>query len=258
MSPRAALALALLAIACVASPKAAPAASAFSMPLLTPESTPRLVFAQRAITRTWGPSEDSLYVEYEVPGWKSEGGAGGMSLLVPGSGQAYVGEGSWIVYALIEVVGWTANLVYSGQQEDKLDEAHAYAGAPTDTASAWSFQRWQVATGGDPDEIATLWAQDEDAFYQRIAYDPAYSAGWRSPTDQTRGVYLEPYDAAADAQRNARLAAGLIVVNHLVSAYDALRAARRHNLALRPNLGLRLESGWSRGPSVKATLVRRF
>jgi hypothetical protein len=47
--------------------------------------------------------------------------------------------------------------------------------------------------------------------------------------------------------------------NHLLSALDALHAARLHNLPLQHNLELKLRSSWRAGrPDVLAALVRRF
>src|SRR5262245_48812201 len=72
------------------------------------EREPELILAQRTIDRTWGPSDDSVYVTVEVPNWKSEPLATTLSAVVPGSGQWYVGEkGNALVYAAIEVAGWS-------------------------------------------------------------------------------------------------------------------------------------------------------
>jgi hypothetical protein len=48
-------------------------------------------------------------------------------------------------------------------------------------------------------------------------------------------------------------------LNHVVSAFDALRAAHIHNLPLRRNIELQLGGRLRRGePQFRATLVRRF
>jgi len=62
--------------------------SELALARLAGASHPELIWAQRTIEREWGPSEDSVYVETDVPGWRSEGLALGLSAAVPGLGQA--------------------------------------------------------------------------------------------------------------------------------------------------------------------------
>lgn len=261
MMRRALLGLALLA----GSPTAAGAATPptpeaiLALPLVGGGESPMLLFAQRAITRRWGPSDDSTYVEIQVPDWRSEGGAMAMSALVPGVGQAYVGEQSAFVYALAEVTGWAARWFYARRADSRRADAESYAGSPADPSSAWSFERWQSATGGDPSELERIYAADRQAFLREIATDPRYLAGWSGNPTATRAG-LDDLLAGADRnQQRANVAGAAVWINHLVSAADALRAARIHNLPLRRNLELRLQTGWSGGhPGVTATLERRF
>jgi hypothetical protein len=50
-----------------------------------------------------------------------------------------------------------------------------------------------------------------------------------------------------------------LMLNHVVAAFDALRAARAHNLPLQRNIDLKLGGRLKRGqPEVHATLTRRF
>ncbi len=57
-----------------------------ALALVTGASQPRLKLEQRAIERSWGLSEDSVYREVDVPGWRSEGAAAAMSAVVAGRG----------------------------------------------------------------------------------------------------------------------------------------------------------------------------
>ncbi len=253
-----------LAVACAGLLEAGPAlavlrGSPLAIPLVAGPGRPRLVLAQRAITREWGPSEDSTYRVVEVPQWKSEGLAAMLSAAVPGAGQVYAGEGSGWWFALVEVAGWTANRVYLHKAQDARDQSVRFAGEPTDTAAAWSFDRWERATGQDPAEIERIYAADRGAFYEMIARDPEYLAGWKGDAAATHGDYFDMrgrmrsnYDRASDV--------GYVLwLNHLVAAADALRAARLHNLPLQQNLELKLRSSWRHGqPDVTAAVVRRF
>lgn len=254
----AALAL-LLALAGSAPQRAAALESAaLALPLLEPGSAPRLVVAQRSITRAWGP-EDSSAAPLRIPEWRSEGLAVAGSALVPGAGQLYMGEsGGALFFALAEAAGWTARLLWRSRSDQLFDEATAFAGPPGDSASAWSFERWEQATGGSSLELQRLYEADREAFYHRIGNDPAYAAGWRA-TGDARGEYRSTFDRSQRFERRARRAGEALWINHVVAAVDALRAARLHNLRLGAGSRLQLRSGWRDGsPTLRATLETRF
>lgn len=259
---RARLGAALLAAALALVPAGAAAVirgSALAVPVVAGEGRPEPLLAQRAIERSWGPSDDSIYVSIDVPEWRSEGLAAVLSAAVPGAGQVYSGEsnGLWFVFA--EAVGWTANRIYLHKAHTGRDHSNAFAGDPTDSTSAWSFERWAEATGGDAAELEAIYARDQQAFYELIARDAAYLAGWSGTPTATRGVYLGLRDDMQAHYDRARLAGYALWLNHVLAAVDALRAVRLHNLRLQNDLELRLRSSWRRGqPAVVASLVRRF
>lgn len=227
-------------------------------PLLEPGGVPRLVLAQRTITREWGPSDDSTYVELSVPEWRSEGLAAASSALIPGAGQLYAGEtGGALLFALAEAAGWTARLLWLRRSDDLLDDAAAFVGNPGDSAAAWSFERWEAGTSGDASELRRLYEGDREAFYHRIGHDPVAAAGWGGG-DVTRLQYRSTYDRSQHFERRAKHAGQALWLNHLIAAVDALRAARLHNVTLAPDTRLRLQSSWRQGPSLRATVEKRF
>ena len=233
--------------------------SALALPLMSGTGRPQFFLAQRAIDRSWGLSEDSSYVEVSVPEWRSEGLAAGFSAVLPGAGQYYTGEGSGLWFAIAEAVGWTANRIYLHKAQSERDRSGRFAGDPTDTTSAWSFARFSLVTGRDPAELEAIWAQDRQAFYETIARDPTYLAGWKGQPDATRGEFADLRSAARGYYNRASGVGYALWLNHLIAALDALRAARLHNLVLQENLELKLRSSWERGrPAVVAVLVRRF
>lgn len=199
-----------------------------------PEAGPML--AQRAITRSWGFSEDSVYTTVPVPGWRSEGGAMAMSALLPGAGEIYAGEKSGYLFLLAEAMGWTAFAWMTTTAGDRRDQAHAYAGPPGVAASNWSFDRYEAA-GGETDALMQLYSADPNGFYERIR-DDRYAGGFGS--EEARDVFLGLQNSADKRRRVARFAVIGLCLNHVVSAFDALRAARIHNLPLRRNLELRI------------------
>lgn len=218
---------------------------------------PGLILAQRTIDRSWGLSDDSTYVDVEVPGWKSEPTAALLSAVLPGAGQRYVGEsGAW-VYAAIEAAGWGGWWWYRHEAGRLRDRAVGLVGLPDDPASGWSFERWAEATQGDPLEIMTLYAGDVEAFYNSIASDPKYQAGWASldARNDFGGLRLR-----ADARLNrSRIYSTGLWINHLVAAVNALRAARFNNMPLSRQVGVRFDGGLRGGvPEFAVTLVRKF
>jgi hypothetical protein len=221
------------------------------------EREPTLILAQRSITRDWGASDESTYVEVSVPDWKSEGWAFALSGVVPGAGHAYLKESSGVLFALIEVGGWVARIYFGNQDEQYRQDAATFRGNPEDSSAVWSFSRWQQNTGGDPTGIRTLYEQDPDEFDVRIARDPTYGSGWDSapPKDQF-SHYLDEADGMLQRRRYASTA---LWFNHLAAAFDALRAARIHNFPLRQNLRIEVKTAWHSGaPGVRATLERSF
>lgn len=215
--------------------------------------------AQRAIEREWGASDDSLYTEVSVAGWKSEPTALLASALLPGAGQLYAEEGSGWIFLAGEVAGWTLRALSVRRADDRTEEFATLAGDPYVPASGWSFDRYEAATGGDPTWLQTLWVADREAFYLALAREPAYRAGFAGDAQATFDRYRGLREEREDALSRARTLEVLLVMNHLVAAWDALRAARFHNLPLRRALPVQLGTEWREGePRWTASLVRRF
>jgi len=230
--------------------------------LLGASEAPQLWLAQRVIDREWGMSEDSTYVELELPGYRSEGWALAMSAVVPGAGQLYVGEGSGWWFLLGEVVGWTGRQWSYSKADSYARDAANFIGNPFDTSSTWSFARYQSQTGGNTDLLETLWTVDRDAYYQSIQRDPVYLDGFAGL--QPELAYLSYRDLRDSRDRTlvrARYLETAIIVNHLFAAWDAMRAARFHNLPLerKSRTQLKLGERWgASGPELRAALVRNF
>jgi hypothetical protein len=195
--------------------------------------------AQRVITREWGASDDTNYVEVEVPGYRSEGWALLLSSIVPGTGELSVGEGSGWLFLLAEAGAWTARVLLDHRADEHQNDAAKFAGSPYGASSEWSLARWAAATS-NPDTLSLqqLYAGDAEAFYHRIGGDDRYAAGWASA--EARSDFLGIESNYQRQRRSVRYANGAIVFVHVVSALDALHAAREHNLPLQRNLKLKL------------------
>ncbi len=245
---------------------AAPAAAMDAGSRLAPSvlsgaaDVPELWLAQRTIEREWGISEDSTYRTLDAQGWKYEGLALSLSGLVPGAGQLYVGENSAWVFMLAEALGWVGRAITRRRGDDLKREAAAFVGDPTNPASAWSFERYATSTGDDAELLRTLWDQDRDAFYELLSNDAGYRFGFSASDpfaayESYRGIH----DSSQDRYRQARYLEIALWSNHVVSAFDALRAARLRNMPLRRNIDLQLGGRMGpAGPRLRAALVRRF
>jgi len=225
----------------------------------TSADVPRDWLAQRAIEREWGASEDSVYAEVTVAGWRSEPGALLASALLPGAGQLFVGEGSGWVYLAGELTGWTLRALAVRRADDREGEFAALLGDPYVGSSGWSFDRYTAATGGDVSWLESLWVSDRESYYLALAREPGLVAGFAGDAQATLDSYRGLRDERDDALSRRRTLEVLLMVNHLVAAWDALRAARFHNLPLRRSLPVQLGTEWQDGePRWTAALVRRF
>lgn len=223
-------------------------------------SVPELWLAQRAIDRDWGLSEDSTYRTVDVSGWKSEGWAMMLSGALPGTGELYAGEGSGWLFLAGEALGWAGRTITRRRAIDLREQAALYVGDPTDSLSTWSFARYETATGGSAERLLELWNGDREAFYQALASDASYRPGFEGSDP---GVAFESFrglrEQSQDRFRQSRLLEVALWANHAISAFDALRAARFHNLPLRRTIDLQLGARVRRGqPVLRASLVRRF
>ncbi len=235
--------------------------SPLSLTRLLPGETPRTTLAQRAIVRAWGPADEPLWAKQRQLGWRSEPLAVALSAVVPGAGQAYVGDGGGMWFAVAEVAGWTAHYLYVRDSDRRLKDAARRLGNPSDSTSAWSYARWLAAAPeGDISGLEALWAADRSGFYEAVARDPRYFAGWGgSDPARARADFQHLRDLSAGALARARHTEVALWLNHLLAAVDALRAARDHNLPIRRNLDLQVRSSWrGHAPVLSAALLRRF
>jgi len=224
------------------------------------KDVPELWLAQRTIDRDWGISDDSTYKVVDIPGYKSEGWAMMMSAALPGTGQLYVGESSGWYFLLAEVVGWTGHYLVHDRAQKLSGDAATFVGNPTDSSSTWSFARYAAVTGTQATQMETLWNQDRDAFYQALATDTRFKDGFAGP--DPIATYSQYQGIREDSQNRFQQVHYLdvaLLLNHVVSAVDALRAARAHNVPLQRNMDLKLGANLNHGqPEFHATLTRRF
>lgn len=207
--------------------------AAFSQsPRLTHQQVVHDLFSTR-----FQDSLSQLAEQGTTPGKKSVGLAALYSLLVPGMGELYAGGfasgkyflmaegGLWITYAIFEIHG-----------NDLRDGARAFAAS-----------RAGATVGGKDDQffvdLGNFLSMDDYNDKRLRDREPArlYSLEkgqyWRWDTDESRLAYREQRIASDRAYNNRKFVGAAILVNHVVSAINAARAAIAHNNALEQSLG---------------------
>jgi len=175
---------------------------------------------------------------------KSPGKAFIFSALAPGSGQLYVGAKRGYVYLGIEAVAWTSSYFFHQSGKQKEDEYMDFADGH------WTEPQLGDSIGVRPDgsiipydqehqdRIRYFRENDKGHYYEDIGKYVYYTAGWDMGTLDD---YLDMRDDSNRLLKNSSYAMMASVVNHVVSAVDALRLARSHNFSLGHGLNLNLK-----------------
>ena len=191
--------------------------------------------------------------------------AGVMSLLIPGSGEIYVGEYLKAgIFLAIEAAVVTTAIVYDGKGDDKTTEFQNYADDYMNPDHNWSVVRyaeWLNQYEGasipiNPDESLPPWERvnwddvnaaesgshklpphGEQQYYELIGKYHQYSSGWNDFTgggnkDQVSPNLIYYSGMRGDANDYYSVASTAVVgiyVNHFLSALDAVWSAAQFN-----------------------------
>ncbi len=212
------------------------------LPLVTGDEGPELLLAQRAIERDFGspPADEAPYAVVEIPGWKSEGGAAAMSLVLPGTGQLYAGSKRGYLFLGIEAAALLSYASFKNKSDDTRAEYYSYVGDPNDPSSRFSFDR--LAGDVPPEEVSrlrTIYEKDAAEFYNTVTRNEEYVAGWTAPDARSAAASIS--DDMTSQKTKSNISLYTLMANHLVSAIDALNLARFTNYTLRENMTLKLK-----------------
>ena len=245
-------------------PRANPA---LSVPLIHDQlGKPELVLAQRTITRDIGKKTDDIgpeqqYEYVDIPGWKNEAQAAGMSAIVPGTGQLYAGSNRGYIFLGVEAVAMMAYIKYNNDSQDKKETYYGYVGDPNAAGSRFSFARLEGHVS--PDEIARLeqiYARDQREFYDEVTTNDALAAGWSDAGIETgqRSQAATYRDEVDNLDRKSNFGLATLIANHIVATVDALHLARINNIALKDNLSLKWKANLGRRQSYGITVTQKF
>lgn len=161
----------------------------------------------------------------------------GYSLLLPGGGQYYVGSGLKAkIFFGLEVGLWSAFGAFREEGAWRSDDykllAEAKAGADlTDKKDEFYDMLGFYDSREEYNKLAGVYSRTRQ-YYPDNAF---YFWKWNSQASRMR--YRDLKNQSRSYYRKANFTLGIIAANHLVSAVDALLAARRHNRGI--------ESGFS-------------
>jgi len=171
---------------------------------------------------------------------KSVGKAFFYSLLLPGLGEAYIGNTTYTkIFLSLEVVGWgflLGNYQHvSWLEKDYKNYANQHANVSKDSKDD---QYWI-----DIGKFDTIYEYNEQRRRDRDVdniYDENIRYYWQWDAHANRLDYDGRRIHAKDLENDDVYYMGAIVLNHLVSAINALRLAKAYNRNLK-------ESGWMMG-----------
>ena len=189
-------------------------------------------------------------------GTKSVKKAVGLSLLLPGLGERYVGNtGRANVFHAVEAGIWAMWGFYRIQGELREDRYVEYAeiqggASPAGDADYYehiglwiSLEEWHDIVRRD---ARLRFPDDPEAQAEFFETNKRYDVGeaWEWSNDDVRTEYRQLRSRSERSYRNARLFVGAALFNRFASMIDALALARRHNSRLeedRAHLRLRVE-----------------
>lgn len=183
------------------------------------------------------PSALSAPADDQPVGTKSVGLAIVYSLLVPGMGELYAGGfASGKYFLMAEAALWLTYGAFEIHGNDLRDGARAFASARAGLSLAGKDDQFFVDVGNflTMDEYNEKRLRDREP--SRL-YSPAAGQYWRWESEESRLTYREQRVSSEDMYNNRKFAVAAIVINHIVSAINAGRAAISYNSSLNQTLG---------------------
>jgi len=197
------------------------------------------------------------------PSRKSVGLAALYSLLVPGMGELYAEGFSSGKYFLIAEGGlWLTYAAFEIHGNDLRDGARTYAAARAGVVAGGKDDQFFVDVGNflSMDEYNEKRLRDREP--ERL-YSAASGEHWRWDAEESRLTYREQRITSEQMYNNRKFVAAAVIINHVVSAINAARAAISYNSSLENPLGSmefssRVLGGPGREHGVLVTVSKTF
>ena len=168
---------------------------------------------------------------------KSIGTAFFLSLMLPGLGEAYVGKTGYTkVFLSIEAVGWGLFVANEIQVASRSEDYKNYASQHANLLQSGKDEQYWIDIG----KYDNIYSFNEQRRRDRNI-DAIYTENseyfWQWDDKSSRLSYDGRRIGTAELEERRTFIIGGIILNHLVSAINALRVARIHNRELE-------EMGW--------------
>jgi len=177
------------------------------------------------------------------------------SAVIPGTGQFYNGSFlKGLAFVGIEIGAWAVNAIYTQRGNEKEDQFELYANAHWSEDDYWDFifaacQRdpMSAAYNCSRDDLQSLrrWERDHfshflpeeknQTYYENIGKYDQFNVGW-DDTDielgrdsANRELYTRLRKKANDQFKIATYGASMVLVNHVLSMFDAAYSSYRFN-----------------------------
>ncbi len=174
--------------------------------------------------------------QFDQPEKKSIGTALLLSLVLPGAGEYYVGNTSQSkIFFGVEVLAWGGFFLndYHASSLEKDYKAYARQHAGVSSGGKEDDQYW-VSIGKFDDIYAYNSRRANERRLDEI-YDETKANFWQWDSKKNRFSYDEKRLKSVDIKSRDIYFYTAILVNHLVSAINAMRLARKHNKSIAVN-----------------------
>jgi len=192
----------------------------------------RLPDAPREALYAGARSGEFLYQDSQAGEKKSVALAACYSFLLPGMGELYAGDyGSGKYFTIAEGLLWITLGVVEIQANSMQTDARSFA-----------VQNAGVVPDGKSDDYFVDIGDFNNVYSYNTAvlrarqyfetYNPRSSYAWQWNVDANRTVYRDMRVASDEMYNNEKFVVGVIVLNHLLSAVNAIRVTLAHNKAV--------------------------
>ncbi len=156
------------------------------------------------------------------------------SAVIPGAGQYYNGSVKKAVGFLVAEIGlWSGYSTLKGKGDDKEDEYKAFAD------EFWSYNRWILSEdteGGHKidEHPITGGPVKNNQYYENIGKYDQFNRGWegtisRDSLTVQRATYIKLQEDANNLFSWATTVASIVMLNHILSAAEAVYTAKKLN-----------------------------
>ena len=168
------------------------------------------------------PDSSKLSVKPKKSMWK----AAGLSALIPGAGQYYLGNRRKArVFFGVEAATWIGFASFEIYSHWKKDDLIRFARDRANARLEGKSDEFLDLVGFYPSirDYNTLGRAFDP---ERLYFDDSPDTHWQWQTDQDRQVYRNLKNRSREAHRRAQFMLGAAIINRIISVVDAVRSAR--------------------------------